>query len=185
MMRFTPAAWWIGHTATERMAAVQLGVAITPLWCARSPPLTSGTTSGVFGSMRKADELSIPAQPAALAAGTNSRLRVAPAEKKAMSTPLKASAFSSSTLYGLPLNSSVLPTERAEASSFREATGKFRRSRTRRISTPTAPVAPTMAMFLAFMVARNIQKAADDENPLLRGFLMLLDRRHQARGVHQ
>ena len=40
-----------------------------------------------------------------------------------------------------------LPTERAEASSLREATGKFRRSRTRRISTPTAPVAPTTAMF--------------------------------------
>ena len=64
-----------------------------------------------------------------------------------MSMPLKDSAFSSSTVYGLPLNSSVLPAERAEASSFREATGKFRRSRTRRISTPTAPVAPTMAMF--------------------------------------
>ena len=39
--------------------------------------------------MRKADELSITTAPAALAAGTNSRLRVAPAEKKAMSTPLK------------------------------------------------------------------------------------------------
>src|SRR5215467_13768980 len=156
MMRFTPAALWIGHTATEGMAAVQLGLAITPLWRVRSPPLTSGTTSGVLGSMRKADELSTTTQPAALAAGTNSRLRVAPAEKKAMSQPLKASAFSSSTLCGLPLNSSVLPTERAEASSLREATGKFRRSRTRRISPPTAPVAPTMAMFWGFMVARKI-----------------------------
>jgi len=84
--------------------------------------------------MRKADELSITTAPAARAAGANSRLRLAPALKKAMSTPLNAAAFSSSTGYGLPLNSSVLPTERAEASSFREATGKFRRSRTRRIS---------------------------------------------------
>src|SRR5262245_32530359 len=133
------------------MAAVQLGLAITPLWRRRSPGLTSGTTSGVFGSMRKADELSITTAPAALAAGTNSRLRVAPAEKKAMSTPLKASAVSSSTLCGLPLNSSVLPTERFEASGFRPATGKLRRSRTRRLSTPTAPVAPTTAMFWDLM----------------------------------
>ena len=43
--------------------------------------------------MRKADELSTTTQPAALAAGTNSRLRVAPALKKAMSTPLKAYGF--------------------------------------------------------------------------------------------
>ena len=49
--------------------------------------------------MRKADELSITTAPASLAAGTNSRLRVAPAEKKAMSTPLNASAVSSSTLW--------------------------------------------------------------------------------------
>ena len=51
--------------------------------------------------MRKADELSITIAPAASAAGANSRLRVAPALKKAMSTPLKESAVSSSTLYGL------------------------------------------------------------------------------------
>src|SRR5471030_266185 len=106
--------------------------------------------------MRKAEELSITSAPAALAAGMNSRLRVAPAEKKAMSMPLNDEALSSSTVCGLPLNASVLPAERAEASSFREATGKFRRSRTRRISTPTAPVAPTMAMFCAFMVGAYI-----------------------------
>ena len=39
----------------------------------------SGTTSGVLGSMRKAEELSITTAPAALAWGMNSRLRVAPA----------------------------------------------------------------------------------------------------------
>jgi hypothetical protein len=49
---------------------------------------------------------------------------VAPAEKKAMSTPLNASAVSSSTLCGLPLNSRVLPTERFEASSFRLGDGE-------------------------------------------------------------
>src|SRR5436190_14085102 len=151
-MRRMPIAWWIGHTAVARIAAVQLGLAITPLWRRRSPGLTSGTTNGTLGSMRKADELSIATAPAALAADTNSRLRVAPAEKKAMSTPLKAAAVSSSTLCGLPLNSRVLPTERLEASNFRLATGKLRRSRTRRISTPTAPVAPTTAMFWGLMI---------------------------------
>ena len=135
---------------------MQFGLAMTPLWWRRSPGFTSGTTSGVLGSMRKAEELSITTQPAALAAGTNSRLRVAPALKKAMSTPLNDEALTSSTVCGLPLNSSVLPTERAEASSFKEATGKFRRSRTRRISTPTAPVAPTIAIFCAFMVGAYI-----------------------------
>jgi hypothetical protein len=63
--------------------------------------------------MRKAEELSITIAPAARAAGANSRLRVAPALKKAMSTSLKESGFSSSTLQALPLNSSVLPAERA------------------------------------------------------------------------
>src|SRR5476651_451670 len=158
-----PATWWIGHTAVARIAAVQFGLAITPLWRLRSPGFTSGTTSGVFGSMRKAEELSITTAPAAFAAGTNSRLRVAPALKKAMSMPLNEVGFTSSTVYGLPLNASVLPAERAEASSFREATGKFRRSRTRRISTPTAPVAPTMAMFCAFMVGTYIYEPSRGE----------------------
>ena len=120
--------------------------------------------------MRKAEELSITTQPASLAAGTNSRLRAAPAEKKAMSTPLKESALSSSTGCGLPRKVRVLPAERAEASSFREATGKFRRSRTRRISTPTAPVVPTMARVLGarvwvVMVARKIQEMAGLARP--------------------
>jgi hypothetical protein len=53
-----------------------------------------------------------------------------------------------------------LPAERAEASSLSEPTGKFRRSRTRRISIPTAPVAPTMAMFGAFMVAIKYSSGA-------------------------
>ena len=53
--------------------------------------------------MRKADELSITIAPAALAAGTNSRLRVAPALKKAMSTPLKAIGFQLLDLVGLAL----------------------------------------------------------------------------------
>ena len=93
-----PAARWIGQTAVARTAAVQFGLAMRPSWRARSCAFTSGTTSGTLGSMRKADELSITIAPAARAAGANSRLRPAPALKKAMSMPLKQSAFSSSTL---------------------------------------------------------------------------------------
>src|SRR6266851_6154157 len=207
-----PAARWIGHTAVARTAAVQFGLAIRPSWRARSCAFTSGTTSGTLGSMRKADELSITIAPAARAAGANSRLRPAPALKKAMSMPLKESAFSSSTLQALPLNSSVLPAERAEASSLSEPTGKFRRSRTRRISMPTAPVAPTMAMFGAFIVVANYSNdrpsvILSEAKDLIAGchairsfaslqgggysarddsnLFMLFDRRHQARGIHE
>ena len=63
--------------------------------------------------------------PAALAAGTNSRLRAAPALKKAMSMPVKASAASSSTLYDLPRNSRVLPTERVEEVTGAAFAGEF------------------------------------------------------------
>src|SRR5437764_7505840 len=87
----TQAAKWIGHTATARTAAVQLGLAISPSWRARSRAFTSGTTRGTLGSMRKAEELSITTAPATRAAGANSRLRPAPALKKAMSTPRKES----------------------------------------------------------------------------------------------
>jgi hypothetical protein len=70
---------------------------------------------------------------------------LAPAENSATSTPSKLLAVSSSMATSLPLNGSVLPAERADASSFRPPTGKFRLSRQLMSSTPTAPVAPTMA----------------------------------------
>ena len=44
------------------------------------------------------------------------------------------------------------PADRAEARSFREPTGKLRVSRQDRISTPTAPVAPTMATWGAWFM---------------------------------
>ncbi len=50
IMRFTPYARWMGHTATAAMAVVQLGFAMIP-WCARAAsPLISGTTSGTVSS---------------------------------------------------------------------------------------------------------------------------------------
>ena len=44
-----------------------------------------------------------------------------------------------------------LPNERDDASGFRWLTGNFSRSSVRRISCPTAPVAPTTAMQYEFM----------------------------------
>src|ERR1700683_3508113 len=46
---------------------------------------------------------------------------------------------------GLPRNCSVLPAERAEENRGSSHTGKPRSSRQRMSSTPTAPLAPTMA----------------------------------------
>jgi hypothetical protein len=51
--------------------------------------LISGMTSGTSGCMRNADELSMTTAPACTARGANSLLRALPAEKKAISMPLK------------------------------------------------------------------------------------------------
>lgn len=90
--------------------------------------LTSGTTSGVSASIRKADELSTTTQPALVAADANFLLWLPPALKSAMSTPLKLSSVSSSTVYSLPAYSSFLPLERALANNFNCQT-KMSRSR--------------------------------------------------------
>ena len=50
-----------------------------------------------------------------------------------------------SSLYDLPLNSIDLPALRSEARNLIARKGKFRSTRTRRITSPTAPVAPTTA----------------------------------------
>src|SRR5512143_3468992 len=125
----------------------QLGLAMMPrfLYWAMAWAFTSGTTKGISGSMRKALLLSTTTAPEAAAAGPNSRLREAPAEKRATWTPLKESLVSFSTLTGFPPNSNSLPTERSEANNLMEPTGNFRCSRVLIISKPTAPVAPATA----------------------------------------
>ena len=62
-----------------------------------------------------------------------------------MSTPAKLPSVSSRTGTWPLLNGSVLPAERADANSSISDNGKRRCSRQRISSTPTAPVAPTMA----------------------------------------
>src|SRR5688500_18318673 len=127
------------------MIVEQLGLAIRPLCLKISCGFTSGTTSGMPSFIRNALVLSTTIAPAATAAGANSLLIDPPALKNAILTSLNESFVSSSTVYVLPMNSTVLPAERADASSFRFLMGNLRSARTLRNSWPTAPVAPTMA----------------------------------------
>jgi hypothetical protein len=56
--------------------------------------LTSGTTKGTSGSMRKCEVLSITVHPAAAAFGANSAETFAPGENNAKSHPLKSNVSS-------------------------------------------------------------------------------------------
>src|SRR5207244_961721 len=138
-------ALWIGHNGTSAVIAEQFGTAMMP-WCSRiRPALISGITSGTFGSMRNAEELSITTAPALTAAGENFREVLLPAENSAMSTPSNEFSVSSSITILLPRKSMVLPAERALASALSLPTGKLRLSMVAMNSAPTAPVTPAMA----------------------------------------
>ena len=138
------------------MMVVQLGLAMMLRgWISAASPLISGTTSGTSGSCRKAEELSMTTQPHSAAMGAYLRDRSPPALKSAISTSLKESAVSSSTVSFLPQNSTCFPAERWEASNLREVRGKCLLSRHFIISTPTAPVAPAIATLgCAFVLMR-------------------------------
>ena len=101
--------------------------------------------------------------PAFTACGANSSERLAPALKIAIWTSWKDLGATASTVINLPLKRSFLPAERGEASSLSRPTGKFRRSSVWSTSTPTAPVAPRIAIF--FMLF--IKGAAIYANPCL------------------
>src|SRR5215467_3967935 len=125
---------------------VQLGQATMPRWPARAAAFTSGTTSGTVVSMRLALDLSMTTAPAFTARGASSFDCPEPAEKNAMSTPLKASAPAFSTRMVSPLNAIVLPTDRSEAKTRSAFTGNLRSSRSLSVVCPTAPVTPTTAI---------------------------------------
>ena len=67
-----------------------------PLCSRMRRALISGITSGTFGSIRNAEELSITTAPAFTAAGENFREMPPPAENSAMSTPSNDFSVSSS-----------------------------------------------------------------------------------------
>src|SRR5579872_1521615 len=169
LMRFCR---WIGHSGISAVMAEQLGTAMMPLWSRMRRPLISGTTSGTFLSMRKAEELSITTAPAFTAIGENFLETPLPAENSTMSTPWKESSRSSSIPIVSPRKPSVLPADRELASAFSFLTGKRRLSRVAMNSAPTAPVTPAMATtgslctFVSLWILGN-KKAPDH---LARGF---------------
>src|SRR6266568_4463014 len=107
--------------------------------------LISGITSGTFGSMRKADELSTTTAPAFTAMGVNFLEMLPPAENSAISTPSNELSLSSSIMTLWPRKSIVLPADRALASALSLPTRKARLSMVAMNSAPTAPVTPAMA----------------------------------------
>ncbi len=117
---------------------VQFGLAMMPLGgLAARWPLTSATISGTSGSIRNAEELSITIAPASANFAANARDEVAPAENRAMSSPLGSAVSASSTTMSAPLQARVVPAEREEAKYRISLTGKLRSSSSRRITPPT------------------------------------------------
>ena len=120
---------------------VQFGLAMMPrpaaITAAASPGLTSETTSGIAGSLRKALELSTTMTPASTKTGTSAREVVAPAENRATSRPAGSAVEASSTTISRPAYGSTVPADRAEAKNRIWSTGKSRCSRICRIATPT------------------------------------------------
>jgi hypothetical protein len=117
---------------------VQFGLAMMPLRAsAIASGLTSATTSGTSGSMRNAEELSITVTPAAVNLGASSREDVAPAEKRAMSSPATSAVAASSTVISPSPQGSVVPAERADAKKRSSSIGNARSASRRRMTPPT------------------------------------------------
>src|SRR5882757_2748182 len=115
-MRTRPASSCNGFSTGIAAIVVQLGLAMIRLRALLiSPGLTSLTISGTSGSIRHADELSMTMAPPAANFGASSRDEAAPDENKAMSRPVTSAVAASSTVIGVPFQSSVVPADRDEA----------------------------------------------------------------------
>ena len=137
--------------AVSVMMVEQLGFEMMP-WCSfTSPALISGTTSGTFGSRRKAEELSTNTAPERTIAGAKRSAMSFSAAPRTMSMPAKAASVASSTTMSCPCHDTTLPAERALASRCSSPTGNLRSARIFIISCPTAPLAPRMATRYCFI----------------------------------
>mmetsp|Transcript_10748 Transcript_10748/g.17086 ORF Transcript_10748/g.17086 Transcript_10748/m.17086 type:complete len:222 (+) Transcript_10748:593-1258(+) len=153
MMTFRKVNFWCsGQSAIAAMAVVQFGLAI------RSFPLmaagfTSGTTSGMSSSYRKALELSMTTVlPLAMICGENSLLKSPDTAISTKSHACAASTENSSTSISPKAVWIFLPADRSEASRTNLDSGNLRSWRTCTISSPTAPVAPTTATIEAMLM---------------------------------
>src|ERR671910_3501626 len=102
---------------------VQLGEATMPSCVLAACGLISGTTSGTFGSIRHALDLSTTTAPAFTIMGAYSFDCGEPAAQKAMSTPLNAAASTFRSEMDSDWKVTVLPTERSEAKQRSSRTG--------------------------------------------------------------
>ena len=133
--------------ASASGVVVQLGIDIMPSCQLKSAAFTSGTTRGTVLSIRNAEPSSIITDPISLIRGPHSFEASDVAEQKTISEFSRDALLTSSTIMFLFLNFNVLPADLAVASSFKSPTGKFLSSATRRKTSPTAPVAPIIAIF--------------------------------------
>src|ERR1043166_1552430 len=121
--------------------------------------LTSGTTSGTSGSMRKRAVLSTTTAPAATAMGANLSLTLPPAENKPMSISLNESSLRMLTRICLSLKRRNWPADLSDAKRRSSPTGNSRSSKISRICSPTAPVAPTTAtLYFSFFTILSFQR---------------------------
>ena len=91
MTRSSPTASRSAMSSGTSCIVEQLGLAMMPSCIAASLGLTSATTSGMPGSMRHCEELSMTTAPRAAASGARTAETAPPAEKSAISTPSNAS----------------------------------------------------------------------------------------------
>ena len=130
----------------------QFGLAMMPSCASRSSGLTWLTTSGTFGSIRQADELSMTVAPRLAASGASAFEVSPPALNSAMSTPSKDAGVASATVCATPPTSMTRPTDRPDASRRSSPIGNSRSSSVRIIVPPTTPVAPTTATVRDFVL---------------------------------
>ena len=93
----------------------QFGFATIPSCSSARAAFTSGTTSGIPGSSRYADDLSTATAPPRTACGTSSRDAPVPTEKRKTSTSPRSSASGVASSTVCP--ATTLPAERADANT--------------------------------------------------------------------
>src|SRR5690554_4332861 len=109
-------------------------------------------TNGQLGSILHWELLSTTMAPSSTAMGASTALASPPAEKIAISTPLKAPFFASLVTHFLPWKVTSLPAWLAISRGTNSFTGKFLLSRVESISVPTTPRAPTTATVYSFAI---------------------------------
>ena len=125
---------------------MQFGFEIIPLGrFLASFGLTSGTTNGTFGSIRKAAELSTTTAPRSTAMGAHSAETSSGTSNIATSMPSNASGDSATTVNSSPRHINFLPALRADAINRISPHTSLRSDKMLSMTVPTAPVAPTTA----------------------------------------